>query len=51
MTRVSVIEKYGGSIGRYKVAVEDHIITAGYMVPARAGGKPASPYKAKNKFP
>jgi hypothetical protein len=51
MTCVSVIDQYGGSIGRYKGAVEDQIITAGYMVPASAGGKPAAPYKAKNKFP
>jgi hypothetical protein len=47
---VSVIEHYGGIIGRNKVTFQDELDAAGIKLPASAGEKQRSTARAKDKF-
>jgi hypothetical protein len=50
ITSVSVLEQYGGTIGKDEGAIEDEIVAAGYTAPASATEKETASNTAREKF-
>jgi hypothetical protein len=50
LTSVSVLEQYGGTIGKDEGAIEDGIVAAGYTAPASATERETSSNTMREKF-
>jgi hypothetical protein len=50
LTSVSVLEQYGGTIGKDEGAIEDEIVAAGYTAPASATERETASNTAREKF-